>query len=140
MIQLIPRIRDSHNRFSLVQHFPERSLGFLQELQKEMGDGFNFSFFNPSGRYTIDLGRPVQRELAKLLLVINRVNYDGICAGKICDRSLNGNRSCFRNESLNTVKFIWDLNWDLPPSGKFAFDFLIFANRPKIAPTEAEAE
>ena len=77
---LLPKIRDSHNRFSLVQHFPQRSLVFLQELKREMGSAFEFSFYNPNGYYELDLGKPIQRELAKLLMVINKQFFETVTA------------------------------------------------------------
>ena len=48
---------------------------------------YDFSYFNPSGYYELNLGKPFQRELAKLIMIMNKDNYDGIVAGTRADRS-----------------------------------------------------
>lgn len=95
-----------------------------------MGQMYDFSYYNPNGHYSLNLGKPFQRELAKILVILNKENYDAIVAGTRADRSQFGNKSCFRNEVLNTVKFTWDINWQLPRDGKLEFDFIYFGNRP----------
>jgi len=61
---------------------------------------------------------------------LNKKSFDLIATGARADRSQNGNKSCFRNETMNTVRFLWDPSWILPKIGKFEFDFLYFENRP----------
>jgi len=99
-------------------------------MMEQMGQMYDFSFFNPSGHYNLNLGKPFQRELAQLLVVMNKENFDAIVAGTRADRSKDGNKSCFRNEIYNTVKFLWDPLWTLPKDGRLEFDFNFFNNRP----------
>lgn len=47
-------------------------------------------------------------------MIMNKENFDAIVAGTRSDRSQTGNKSCIRNEVLNTVKFTWDPTWSLP--------------------------
>ena len=61
---------------------------------------------------------------------MNKDNLDATVAGTRADRSQTGNKSCIRNEILNTVKFVWDPTWQLPKDGKLEFDFIYFGNRP----------
>jgi hypothetical protein len=61
-----------------------------------------------------------------------------IVAGTRADRSKMGNKSCFRNETWNTVSFLWDPSWALPNLGNLEFDFLYFENRPNNAADETK--
>jgi hypothetical protein len=54
---LINKLKDRHARFSLVKHFPGRALTFYSELREQMGDAYDFSFFNPSGHYRLNLAK-----------------------------------------------------------------------------------
>lgn len=42
---------------------------------------------NPTGQYFLKLDNPIQREVAKILLYINKANYDKIVKGEAYDRS-----------------------------------------------------
>jgi hypothetical protein len=78
---------------------------------------------NPTGRYFLKLDNPIQREVAKILLFINKSNYDKIVKGEAFDRSQYGNKSCFRNEKINKGDFKWSPAFVLPVIGNFEFDF-----------------
>jgi hypothetical protein len=94
---------------------------------------FYFSCFNPTGRYRLNLGVPYQREVAKVLLVMNKKVYAMIKAKEITDRSQKGNQSCFRNERVNGFKFAISQTWKLPNTGTFEFDFIYTADKPQEA-------
>ena len=61
--------------------------------------------------------------------------------GIIADRSQSGNMSFFRNETLNSIKFVWDpgnivdqifiyLEWVLPDQGILELDFVYLIDPP----------
>lgn len=72
-----------------------------------------------------------------MITVLNKLSFDAITAGTRVDRSQTGNKSCFRNETYNTIKFTWDPLWTLPKDGKLEFDFCYFDNRPESAAQES---
>ena len=49
-----------------------------------------------------------------------------------------GNKSCFRNEKLNTKAFILTDAWPLPHSGLFEFDFMHLLDVPNPADVLAD--
>jgi hypothetical protein len=106
-------------------------LQLVSQLKREMGAcTFFFSCFNPTGRYRLNLGVPYQRDVAKLLMVMNKKVYAAIKAKEITDRSQKGNLSCFRNERVNGYRFTLTPTWKLPSTGTFEFDFVQMAERP----------
>ena len=74
-----------------------------------------------------------QRDVAKVLMVMNKKAYTMIKAKEIVDRSQIGNQSCFRNERINNYKFEMTQTWKLPNTGIFEFDFIHMADRPHEA-------
>ena len=94
---------------------------------------FYFSCFNPTGRYKLNLGVSYQRDIAKVLMVMNKKVTAMIKAKEIVDRSQVGNQSCFRNERVNGFRFDMSPTWKLPASGTFEFDFIQMADRPHEA-------
>jgi hypothetical protein len=45
----------------------------LTDIRKTMGsNSMYFSCFNPNGRYSLDLSNPIQRNVAKNLVAINK--------------------------------------------------------------------
>ena len=124
-------ICDKHNRFALFQHYPESTTTNIRKCQRELGDAFNFTFWNPSGHYMLNLAHPQQREVAKCLILINRNVCEQITKNELRDRSQTGNKSCFRNEKHNGARFAWKPEWTLPKSGSFECDFVcLTTNRP----------
>jgi hypothetical protein len=93
---------------------------------------FYFSNLNPTGRYKLKLDDPVQRQVAKSLVFINRRVNKKIAAKEMFDRSQGGNQSCFRNERVNGYKFVWYKAWTPPQSGTFECDFVCLDQRPSI--------
>ena len=92
----------------------------------------NFNFWNPSGHYNLNLGIPEQRDVAKLLLILNKQVYNRILAGDLKDRSIHGNKSYMRNEKISGGSFVWTPDFQLPTMGNLEFDFVyIVPNRPK---------
>jgi hypothetical protein len=49
---------DKHNRFALFQHFPDSATTNIRKCQRELGDAFNFTFWNPNGHYLLNLAHP----------------------------------------------------------------------------------
>lgn len=61
---------------------------YLSTLKSEMGkDTFYFSCFNPNGRYKLNLAVPVQRQVAKNLMALNKLVQQRIVAKEIVDQS-----------------------------------------------------
>ena len=90
-----------------------------------------FSCFNPNGRYRLNLDHSIERDIAKQLIVINKRVYTKIVAKERCDRSQDGNQSCFRNARINNWKVaMHPLLWKLPERGIFEFDFQCFDMQP----------
>ena len=59
----------------------------LSHLYTKLGQALNFNFWNPAGHYSLNLGVPEQREVAKLILVLNKQVFNRITAGELKDRS-----------------------------------------------------
>lgn len=93
---LMNAIQDSHLRFAMInQAFrADKDLSnlLLSDIRKAMGvEALYFSCFNPNGSYVLDLAKPVQREVAKSLVAINKRVCEKIVAKQIVDTSQNGN-------------------------------------------------
>ena len=69
---VMPKIQDRHNRFQLVSAHKDIGCIMLSKLHKRLGQAMNFNFWNPSGHYNLNLGVPEQREVAKILLILNK--------------------------------------------------------------------
>lgn len=89
-----------------------------------MGQAYYFSFWNPNGHYELNLGNPLEREIAMSLIVINKEAFKRIAAGEKADRSQYGNKSCFRNEKINSQSFLMSNEWVLPNQGILECDFV----------------
>ena len=83
-----------------------------------------FSSLNPSGHYQLNLSYPPHRELVKILLVINKQNYDKIVKSEVADRSPDDSKSLFRNGEINKAPLKWTPGFILPQSGQMNFDFV----------------
>ena len=107
-----------------------------------MGGSCNFFFsqFNPNGRYKIDLKVDKQREIAKNLILLNKDITARITAKELCDRSQQGNKSCFRNERISGARFEMSNSWNLPDAGIFEFDFVCFGDVPTKEQESSEEE
>lgn len=133
---LMSSIFDSHLRFAIIaqasQHGEELMNTLLSSIKARMGPSTMYwSCFNPNGHYRLDLGNPVERAVAKNLIVINKRNNAAIVAKERFDRSQTGNQSCFRNEKINNIKFSMHVpSWRLPETGVFEFDFQCFDQNP----------
>jgi hypothetical protein len=95
-----------------------------------MGTAYFFSFWNPTGHYSLNLAKRVEREVAMTILVLNKEAGKRITAGEKVDRSKYGNKSCFRNESLNGMTITIDNEWILPKNGTVEWDFVYLVDRP----------
>ncbi len=115
---LFTRIKDRHNRVTLL------GLNKLKQYQKKLGNAFSFSPLNPSGHYCLNLADPIQLEVTKCLLYINKCHYERITKGDSIDKSQLGNKSCFRNEKINKGEFKWSPSFVPPEQGTFEFDFV----------------
>lgn len=110
----------------------EEMYTFLTTIKNRLGfNGMYWSSFNPNGRYVLDLSHPVQRDIARSLIAINKRVNAKIVGKERFDRSQNGNQSCFRNERINNLKFVMHVpSWRLPETGIFEFDFQCFDQHP----------
>jgi hypothetical protein len=59
----------------------------LSKISAKMGDAFFFSFWNPSGHYSLNLANIIEREIAMILIVLNKEVNKLIIAGTMADRS-----------------------------------------------------
>ena len=109
-------------------------LQLVSQLKQEMGAStLYFSCFNTTGRYKLNLSISYQREIAKVLMVMNKKVFAMIKAKEMVDRSQVGNQSCFRNERINGFKFEMSQTWKMPASGTFEFDYIQMVDRPHEA-------
>lgn len=102
----------------------------LAKLSKKMGKAFYFNFWNPNGHYELNLGNPIERDIAVTLVVFNKEQSKRIINGERADRSQSGNKSCFRNEKMNGQIFQMQSDWILPHNGLLEFDFVHVNDRP----------
>lgn len=129
-------IRDCHLKWAIAaqasQNGDDMQNMLLSDIRNKMGqNAMFFSCFNPNGRYRLDLSIPVQRDVAKYLVAINKKVNAKIVAKECADRSQNGNQSCFRNERINGVRFVMHVgSWRIPTTGLFEFDFQCFDMQP----------
>lgn len=70
-------IQDSHLKFAIINqtYRADKDLSnlLLTDIRKYMGiEVMYFSCFNPNGSYVLDLAKPVQRDVAKSLVAINK--------------------------------------------------------------------
>ncbi len=101
---LLNRIVDRHARFYLLSHFENDQI--FKNVCKQMGKSFFFSFWNPSGHYYLNLSQTLEREVAQSLIVLNKEANKLMLEGQLSDRSIFGNKSCFRNEICNGAKIV----------------------------------
>ena len=102
--------QDRHIRFAIAAQAymdsEQLMMMLMSQVKKDMGTSqFYFSVFNPTGRYKLNLNVGYQRDVAKVLMVMNKKVQPMIKAKEITDRSQIGNQSCFRNERINNHKF-----------------------------------
>lgn len=131
---MIPKIRDRHNRFLLIEHFKKEMMSMLTRIHLTMGQSMNFNFWNPVGHYSLNLAVPEQRDVANVILLLNKQYYLKVKAGEHKDRSQRGNASCLRNEKVGGGAFLWTPEFVLPHIGRFECDFIyLVPNRPSKA-------
>jgi Ca2+-binding EF-hand superfamily protein len=97
--------------------------------------GFNAQ--NPTGRYNLDLSNNCDYEVAQQLLLLDR--WEAQIAQKLKHRDISqrGDGSRIRNETYNgsSIDVQALLEWKLPESGKFDFDYSSSKCPPKGAKT-----
>ncbi len=92
MVELmLPLIRDSHNRFKLIEHFKWEMQSLLTRIYSNLGQAFTFNFWNPTGHYRLNLSVPQQRQVANVLLLLNKQFYAAVKRSEYKDRSQRGN-------------------------------------------------
>lgn len=115
-------------RYDLLQELPTTDAKLI--AMKQLGAAYTFNYYNPTGHYKLKLSNPIERDIALTLLMFNRKHKLLVTSGDVTDRSKMGNSSCFRNECLSGVAFIYDENFILPTHGTFEFDFIYLLNTP----------
>jgi len=125
---LMNRIVDRHVRFKLLSHFND--IKTFRNISKVMNKCYYFSFWNPTGHYSLNLAHYLERELAMSLLVLNKETHKLMLEGLMADRSISGNKSCFRNETYNGSPFFIDPEYTLPQHGQFECDFVYLKSVP----------
>ena len=84
---LMPRILDRHGRFMIMSHFKSELQTMLTSMHNTMGQAMNFNFYNPQGHYKLNLSVPEQREVANVLILLNKLFFAKVKAGEYRDRS-----------------------------------------------------
>jgi len=103
-------------------------------MYANIGQALLFNFWNPIGIYDLHLSVPAQREVAKMLHLLNKQFAVKVKAGECKDRSQKGNLSCFRNEKVNGGHIVWSPDYVLPSIGNFSCSFIYMVpNRPTKA-------
>ncbi len=64
------------------------------------------------------------------LIVLSKEVTKRILAGQMADRSQCGSKTCFRNEKLNGMSIIIDIEFPLPVNGVLEFDFVYLIDKP----------
>ena len=113
----------------------------LTRIQNNIGQALLFNFWNPTGIYDLNLSVPAQREVAKMLLLLNKQFAIKVKAGEFKDRSQKGNLSCLRNEKVSGGPFVWSPEYVLPHIGNLQCSFVYMVpNRPTQAEQMREDE
>lgn len=55
---ILPKIKDQHNRFKVIEHFKGNAQTILSGMYKTLGQAMFFNFWNPSGHYDLNLSVP----------------------------------------------------------------------------------
>jgi len=121
---MLPKIRDRHNRYKLIEHFKWEMQTMLSRVHSYMGQAMNFNFWNPTGHYILNMAVPEQREVANVLLLLNKQFFNRVKANELKDRSHKGNASCLRNEKVSGGAIVWTPDYVLPYIGNFECDFI----------------
>ena len=108
----------------------------LTRIYNNIGQALTFNFWNPTGRYKLNLSIAQQRQVAKVLLLLNKQYYVKVKAGEYKDRSQRGNASCLRNEKVGGGHITWTPDYILPHMGNFECDFVYLA---PVQPSKANA-
>jgi len=117
------RLIDSENTTKLLKSFLSQS-----ERRKVRGGMVANNCFhpsNPTGHYKFDLGNQEEAAMFRRLLELNadQVHYVRSKSGRE-DTSQQQNWSCFRNVILSDREEIIDSQWQVPPQGLLALDFV----------------
>ena len=89
-------IKDRHVRFAIAaqaSHDGDYSMNCqMTKVKQVMGtNAYYFSPHNPTGRYRLNLNKPIERNIAKNLIVINK-RLNGLITSKVMtDKSRDGN-------------------------------------------------
>ena len=59
----------------------------FSKISSKMGDAYYFSFWNPTGHYSLNLGNLIERDIATTLIVLNKEICKMIVSGILPDRS-----------------------------------------------------
>jgi len=121
---LLNRVVDRQNRFYLLGNFNQSQKAIHTKVKNKMGQAFHFAYWNPTGQYSLNLGNPVERDIAVTLIVLSKEAQKKMLSGQATDKSQAGNKHCFRNEKLNGQAFVMSNEWVLPESGELEFDFV----------------
>lgn len=128
-VRLFNRILNRHLRYDLLQYLPNVDSKLI--AMNHLGQSYNFTFYNPTGHYKLKLSNKPERDVALSLLMFNRKSKLLISQGDVSDRSKMGNQSCFRNERLDGVGFVYNEDFILPHQGVFECDFVYLINPPQ---------
>ena len=143
--EIILTISDSENRLKAISHLYGKILDkqvryklfalldneAMSLIQNYIGQAYNFTYFNPGGHYKLKLSNIAERDVALQILHLNFEYLKAVNEGEKIDTSKWGNSSCFRNESLDGIKFQYMPGWNLPRQGVFEFDFVYLMCNPE---------
>ena len=93
------------------------------------------------GHYKLNLAVTEQREVANIILLLNKQFHLKVKSGEFKDRSQKGNASCLRNEKVGGGEIFWTPDYVLPHMGNFEADFTyLVPNRPSKANASSDDE
>ena len=123
---LLPLLPTVISRVQIVQ--TNLSIEEQWQLRVSLGATWKILLGNPSGHYTLDMGKVKDRLTATLIAKVanheRQISRDK--SGGRGDTSQHGNWCNFRNETFNGVKVVLDPSWftNIPNIGKLRFDYV----------------
>lgn len=100
---------------------------------------FGFNTRNVTGHYKLDLAKPWDNVVACKLAELSASEKKRQISLDTKDLSQNGNRECWRNETLNGVPFQYDpMEFMIPLEGVLELDFISYVRPPSKATPVSE--
>jgi len=110
-----------------------------ESLRERIGPMFGFNTRNVTGHYKLDLGKPWDNVVACKLAELSASERKRQISLDTKDLSQNGNRECWRNETLGGMPFQYDpMEFIIPVEGILELDFISYVRPPSKATPVSE--